>query len=310
MKFGQLHLHNSKNTQPKLMRKYIYLLLFSLVVFGLHAEVQDYKVEVGQFDKIKILDNVNVVYRCLPDSSGFVQYRGEKEFADAFIITPKSDGTLRIQVSTEDVGHPNLPTLYVYSDFLTSVENSSAFSVLVENPAPCSEFKATQIGNGAVAVDNIKTNKLFATLKTGNGTVNVSGTALTAVLNMVGTGMISADRLKADNVQCKILGSGSIGCWPEVNLSVKGIGSTKIYYKGEPNIKKSGGGKLFPLPDDRPADTIIFEEEQAVETAVPDAGGSQASPGNDGDDEDDDDDDDDDDDEDGNEDSLDDQDED
>ena len=95
------------------MKKYLYLLLLSLIAFNMHADVQNYKVEVGQFDKIKIQDNVNVVYRCLPDSTGFVQYSGDKEFADAFIITPKSDGTLRIQVSTEDVGNPNLPTLYV-----------------------------------------------------------------------------------------------------------------------------------------------------------------------------------------------------
>ena len=78
--------------------------------------MEDYKIEVGQFDKLKISDNVNVVYRCLPDSSGFVQYRGRKEFANAFILTPK-DGTLKIQVTTEDVGNPDLPTLYVYSDF-------------------------------------------------------------------------------------------------------------------------------------------------------------------------------------------------
>lgn len=245
------------------MKKCLYLFLLSLISFIVHAEVQDYKVEVGQFDKLKVLDNVNVVYRCNADSTGFVQYRGEKEFADAFIITPKSDGTLRIQVSTEDVGHPNLPTLYVYSDFLTSVENSSAFSVIVENPAPCAEFKATQIGNGSVAVEDLKTNKLVASLNTGNGTVNVSGTALAAVLKMVGTGIISADRLKADEVQCKILGSGSIGCWPVAILSVKGIGSTKIYYKGDPKIKKSGGGKLFPLPEDRSGDTFIFDEDSS-----------------------------------------------
>ena len=250
------------------MKKYIYLLLFTLMSLGVDAEVQNYKVEVGQFDKLKILDNVNVVYRCNPDSTGFVQYSGEKEFADAFIITPKSDGTLRIQVSTEDVGNPNLPTLYVYSDFLTSVENSSSFSVLVDNPNPCAEFKAVQIGNGSVSVENVKTNKLIATLNTGNGTVNVSGSTLTAVLKMVGTGIISADRLKADDVQCKILGSGSIGCSPQVSLSVKGIGATKIYYNGNPKIKKSGGGKLFPLPDDRPADTLIFEEDSYLGSPV------------------------------------------
>lgn len=269
------------------MKKYLYLLLFTLISLCGHAEVQDYKVEVGQFDKLKILDNVNVVYRCNPDSTGFVQYRGEKEFADAFIITPKPDGTLRIQVSTEDVGHPNLPTLYVYSDFLTSVENSSSFSVLVENPSPCAEFKATQIGNGSVAVENVKTNKMIASLNTGNGTVNVSGTALTAMLKMLGTGIISADRLKADDVQCKILGSGSIGCWPVASLSVKGIGSTKIYYKGDPKIKKSGGGKLFPLPEDRPDDTLIFDEDSSSDEAVSSGSDSEEEEGEDEGDEDD-----------------------
>lgn len=105
------------------MRKYIFLLAMVWVSLLTNArDAENYKVEVGQFDKVKVLDNVNVVYRCMPDSTGWVQYRGAKEFADAFIITPK-DGTLKIQVSTEDVGHPDLPTLYIYSDFLTSVEN-------------------------------------------------------------------------------------------------------------------------------------------------------------------------------------------
>ena len=168
-----------------------------------------------------------------------------KEFADAFIITPKNDGTLKIQVSTEDVGHPDLPVLYVYSDFLTSAENSSSFSLMIENPAPCAEFKATQIGNGTLTVENLKTNKLIASLNTGNGTVNVSGTSLTAVYKIIGTGIISADRLKACDVQCKILGGGSIGCWAVNNLNAKGLGSTKIYYKG-PQDKEIGRRQALP----------------------------------------------------------------
>ena len=99
------------------MNKIFYLvILLSVSLCGWAQEINNYKVEVGQFDRVKVCDNVNVVYRCLPDSSGFIQYRGDKQFADAFIITPKN-GNLKIQVSTEDVGHPDLPTLYIYSDF-------------------------------------------------------------------------------------------------------------------------------------------------------------------------------------------------
>ena len=53
--------------------------------------------------------------------------------------------------------------------------------------------------------------------------------------------------MRAEIVNCKIIGSGSIGCWCLSKLDVRGIGSTKIYYKGTPEIKKVGGGKLFPL---------------------------------------------------------------
>lgn len=243
------------------------LLLIIAVLLGAAVtyaqEIEQYRVDVGQFDKLKVMDNVNVVYRSLPDSTGFVQYVGAKEFADAFIITPKG-GTLKIQVSTEDVGHPNLPTLYVYSDFLTSVENSSGFTLQVEHPAPCAEFTAKQIGNGKIIVDGIKANTVKAALNTGNGTLNLSGTCRDAVFHMFGTGVISADRLEAQSVQCKNLGSGTIGCWAEEKLNVMGLGSTKIYYKGDPVVKKTGTGKLFPLSEGQPVEIIVDEEAEEV----------------------------------------------
>lgn len=237
------------------MKKLFSLLkLFSLSLIFLPGvsvaqEVQNYKFEVGQFNKLRVLDNVNVIYRNNPDSTGFVQYRGNKEFADAFILTPKK-GELKVQVSTEDVGNPDLPTLFVYSDFLSAVENSSKFTVRVEEMAPCAEFSAKQIGNGRIEIDNVKANVVNATIATGNGSVSIGGTCKDAVLKMVGTGTILADRLKATFVTCKILGAGSIGCWAVDKLNVSGIGSTKIYYKGTPEVKKTGGGKLFELPED------------------------------------------------------------
>ena len=257
------------------MKKLFLLLNCLWFALGLNAQdIQDYKVEVGQFNKLRVTDNVHVVYRCLPDSSGFVQYRGKKEFADAFILTPK-DGQLRVQVSTEDVGNPELPVLYVYSDFLNYVENSSDFTLTVENPAPCAEFKAVQIGNGTTTVENIKATKVEGTLATGKGTVTLSGECREGVFKMVGTGLISADRLKSNKVLCKILGSGSMGVWATETLNVKGIGSTKIYYKGEPIVKKVGGGKLYELPEgDSPAgvgvDEISVEEVYPEEKRVED----------------------------------------
>lgn len=213
-------------------------------------ELGNYRINIGQFDKVKVYDNVNVIYRCLPDSSGYVQFQGSAEFENAFILNVKNDGTLKIQVEPALAGKPNLPTLHIYSDFLVSVENSSDKNLIVLKPEPCAEFSAVQMGNGEVIIEDIKANKVKAAITTGNGTVNISGSCINAEFRMVGAGLIAADRLQAENVQCRILGTGSIGCWPIETLSVKGIGTTKIYYKGNPEIKKTGGGKLYELPDD------------------------------------------------------------
>lgn len=239
-----------------MIKKFIFSALFVLLTaLGVSAEdaVKDYKLNVGQFDKLQVTDDVNVVYRCVPDSSGYVAFRADVDFADAFIFSVKK-GTLRVQVTTEDVGKPGLPTVYCYSDFLTSVENSSNFTLRVETLAPMPTLKVKQVGNGKIEVENVKSTEVNVTLATGNGTVVISGQCQKAQFNMVGTGLIQADMLETPDVSCKILGSGSIGCWAKDNLDVRGVGSTKIYYKGDPLVKKVGGGKLFPLSAGEPAE--------------------------------------------------------
>lgn len=236
----------------KLLRYFLPLLTILLSNTSFSAiqakEPNKYIFNVGQFHKINVDDNVNIIYRCVPDSSGYAIYRGTEEFSNAFILT-NNKGCLRVQVNTEDVNNPDLPTLYLYSDFLTSVSNSSQFTLKVEKPAPCANFSARQVGNGTIIVDNIKATTVHAGIATGNGSVILSGECEKADFRMVGTGKIMADRLHSNMVKCGILGSGMIGCWPLQSLQVRGIGSTKIYYKGDPAISKTGGGKIYALPN-------------------------------------------------------------
>lgn len=251
------------------MRKTIFALmaLIAATVFPASAMLKDYAIKVGQFDKIKVDDNVNVEYRQSADSTGYVTYRSDEDFADAFIFSV-NNGTLRIQVTTEDVGKPGLPVVKVFSDFLTGVTNASAFDLRVIDLAPCPEFKAVLIGNGTITVDDIRANKVTARISTGNGTINLSGQTVDAHYAVIGTGTIQADRLKAEEVDCNIMGAGNIGCWPLEKLKVKGLGSTKIYYKGNPTIKKSGGGKLFQIPEDREDVVLPTRENASDDTAT------------------------------------------
>ena len=234
-------------------------LLMALTGFFVRAEI--YNVEVGQFEKLKVNGNFNVVYKNLPDSTGFARFEAPQGNEGLFVIKTKGDGNLRVEPNDDKWGNRDLPVLYLYSDFLSVLESYSDQTVEVENLAPCATFSVTQVGNGRININNVKCNNLTASISTGNGTIYISGKCINANFRMVGAGLISADQLQAENVKCRILGTGSIGCWPIDNLSVTGLGTTKIYYKGKPNVKKTGGGKLFELPDD-------IEDDELSKTGV------------------------------------------
>lgn len=225
------------------------LLLTGFCMAIMTGQAKVYTVNIGQFEKIKVNSDVNVIYKNLPDSTGMARYEAPEGNEDIFDLTVKN-GTLKVQASETQWGNKELPVICLYSDYLSSVESASDFNVTIESLAPSFSFSASQIGNGTLDVEDLKCNDVSASIKTGSGSVNISGTCVNATLQMLGTGLISADRLKAENVKCNILGTGSIGCWALKTLNVKGIGTTKIYYKGDPQIKKTGGGKLFPLPED------------------------------------------------------------
>lgn len=231
------------------MRK-IGLMIVALVGLsvGALAQKHSYQLNVGMFDKLSICDNVNVEYRCVPDSAGYVAFEGAEEFADAFIFT-NSRGKLKVQVNTDDVNNPNLPVLRIYSHFLSEVENSSVFTTTVKGTVAIPVLTVKQIGNGKIVVEKANCNEVNAVIATGNGTVTVNGKCNIANLKMVGAGVIQAENLTSNTVKCTMVGSGDIYCNPVDKLEAKGLGSTKIYYKGRPEVKKLGGGKILPLAE-------------------------------------------------------------
>lgn len=219
-----------------------------LCCFAAKAEKHAYQLNVGVFDKLNVTDNVNVEYRCVADSAGYIAFEGEPEFADAFIFS-NNKGKLRIQVNVEDVNNPNLPVLRVYSHYLSEVENGSDFTTVVENAMAVPSLGVKQIGNGKIIVRDVKANDINISLATGKGNIIVGGECGVVNIKMVGAGKIQCENLNSESVKCHILGSGEIYCNPIKLLEVKGIGSTKIFYKGAPELNKKGGGKLIPITD-------------------------------------------------------------
>ncbi len=79
-------------------------------------------------------------------------------------------------------------------------------------------------------------------IATGNGTLVIDGSCDKANYSFMGTGVIQADGMKAEEVSVKASGTGSIGVWAEKKLTIMGAGSTKVYYKGNPEIKNRSVG--------------------------------------------------------------------
>ncbi len=229
----------------KVMKTRIVIMIAALMGC-LQVSAREYTLPLGQFSKVSVDDNVNVVYVGADGSPSRVIYDGDPKFAKAFIITQKGE-KLRIQVDTSFVDDPELPVLYIYSDFLESASISSESTMTIKSVAPASMFNVSVMGNGAIVAENVRATKISAAIKSGNGTITLSGHCEQANFTMVGNGTIQADRLEAANVNCKVLFKGSIGCWPVNTLKVMGVGTTKIYYKGTPDITKKGGGRLYPL---------------------------------------------------------------
>lgn len=225
--------------------KKILLSLMLILAFGA-LNAKDYHRTLGQFNKISVVDSISVVYRCIQDSTGSAAFSSDPDIADA-IMLQIDKGELKIRISTEAVGSSRLPVLYLYSDFMQHVYNSSNATVTIDNPAPVPTFKAVQVGNGTINTKGLKATTVEGKIQTGNGTITFEGTCDLAKFNMLGAGAIQADLLKAEKVECKSVGSGTVGCWPEYSLKINCLGSTKFYYKGEPTIRKKGGGKLIPI---------------------------------------------------------------
>lgn len=219
---------------------FISLILAAAAIAGLHAET--YSINVGEFNRLKVIDGVNVDYHCSSDSAGIVTFECADPQAASFIGMSNRDQELSISYTTTGTTHPNLPTVKVYSSFLTKVENSGDSLVRVMSVVPCPNFSVSQIGNGRVVVRDISATRVRAKINTGNGNVVLYGKCTEAVLNMTGTGILQADGLEAATVKVSAYGTGSVGCWARELLKIHGIGSTKIYYKGEPAVRNRAVG--------------------------------------------------------------------
>ena len=229
----------------------ISIILTVSVLFSANAQMKHHVVKVGDFNRLTVIDNINVNYCCNPDSAGLAVFNCSQEIADALILSYSSNGRLSIQVNDDFERLQNLPALTLYSSTLEEAENAGDSVLRVSKLPPLKNFKVRLTDNGKVIVRGVRASQLELQILSGKGKIIADGSCDDLSLRLVGTGEIQADKVKATSVSCRIMGTGSMGC--DVNggeLKVSGSGTGKVYYKGNPSkvtVRKLGTIKAIPM---------------------------------------------------------------
>lgn len=232
-------------------RVLISIILTVSVLLSANAQTKHHVVKVSDFNRLTVIDNINVNYCCNPDSAGLVVFNCSQEIADALIFSYSSNGRLSIQMNDDFEKLKNLPVLTLYSSTLEEAENAGDSVLRVSKLPPLKNFKVRLTDNGKVIVREVRASQLELQILSGKGKIIADGSCDDLSLRLVGTGEIQADKVKATNVSCRIMGTGSMGC--DVNggeLKVSGSGTGKVYYKGNPSkvsVRKLGTIKAIPM---------------------------------------------------------------
>lgn len=230
----------------KYLAALIILTISSLCVSA--QEIADYKLEVNDFEQLKVSDGVNVEYHCSEDSAGWAYFSCSPQLAERLLFS-NNKSQLVIQVDLQEEVLTGLPTIHVYSRSLNKVENSSDSTIVIASCNPVQQFKARIVGNGTLVVNGLEAGSVDAGINTGKGHLVISGSASRVKLSNVGTGPIEAGGLVSTNVKVVLLGTGDIDCCATESISIYGAGSGKVYYAGNPQkiINRSLGIKAFPV---------------------------------------------------------------
>ena len=232
-------------------RGFLTIMLLALVATASMAQVKRHVFKVGNFTHLSLIDNINVNYRCNPDSAGLAVVSCTQDIADHLMFTLSTKGRLSIQVEDEYERTGKLPSITIYSSALDEAENSGDSTLRLSGLPPMKAFKVRLTDNGKVIARGVRASKLELQILSGKGKIIADGSCDDLSLRLVGTGEIQADGVRATNVSCRIMGTGSIGCnVNEGELKVSGSGTGKVYYKGSPSkvtVRKLGTIKAIPM---------------------------------------------------------------
>ena len=250
-----------------LIMRNLRFLISSIIMLAFAANAETFRIPVGEFSELVVNDDIDVVYSANPDSLGLVVFNIPNEYAH-FILTDCNKGRLKIEVSSDAVGI-KMPTVYVYSSYISRVENNKNGKITVADVKPTAKFTAELQGNGSISLNGIEATTVDLRIITGKGSISASGSCSSLNIKNIGAGTILADELVAKGVRCNVTGTGSVSCHAVQTLSISGVGSGKLSYKGNPIITKGKLVKVKLIPIAETIDTEVPDDNSGNNDRTP-----------------------------------------
>ncbi len=182
-----------------------------------------------------------------------------------YIVTQVDHGDLEITIQKDISIHSTHPIIVTVSaSEIAQLAQNGSGEVIAEN-VYANNFQLTKNGSssmelngkihlhsllmdgsGDIKIQGITTDQLDIT-KTGAGTVELAGKAAAIAIHQTGSGNVCAYDLRTKNASLHIVGSGNAYLSVTDNLEATIMGSSTVYYRGNPgNIKEKvfGNGAL------------------------------------------------------------------
>lgn len=222
-----------------------------LLLAAMTAAASDYTLTVQDFSELRVVDGVNVIYKESADSAGTVRFSADGDLASKLTFTNHKD-RLTIQTLADETPIPGMPTVTVYSNGVSLIQNDGDSLTTVTLKTPVRNLKIKQIGNGAIDVRGISADRLEAVIATGCGKIDLQGKAKEAKYSNIGTGRLDAGDVEAGKVSAFIMGSGPVEVFTDGELTAKGIGPGRVLYVGTPSKirNRSLGVRIITLAEE------------------------------------------------------------
>lgn len=228
-----------KRSQEVNYRLYV-VMIFLLMRFSAICQTK----LTSPFNKIRIYSNVNVKFYNSADKVFSISYPFVNNEQDSLLVTIENE---TLTISTNDNSCFS-DTVVINGSKLISVENAYEGTLSIDSIKNVDRFKATLQGNGRIVIQSVQTDELEASIITGNGLIEIkSGHCSKIKGRIIGTGTIIMMETTSVKTVLSGVGTGTIFCPITNELKITDLGTTKILYKGIPQIKRRGMVKLYKI---------------------------------------------------------------